>query len=68
MQRYLDLDVITDMPSFKARKSDINAWVWEFGNTRRDEIKSPAVNKAMAKWEGRGDCCEHPAASLDGVK
>jgi site-specific recombinase XerC len=54
VQRYLDLDVITDMPSFKARRSDINAWVREFGNTRRDEIKAPAVNKAMAKWKAAG--------------
>jgi site-specific recombinase XerC len=39
------------MPSFKARRSDINAWVPEFGMVMRHSIKAPAINKVMLKWK-----------------
>ena len=51
VERYLDRPDVMEMTSFKSRKSDINAWVPEFGRTPRDQIKAPAINKVMLKWK-----------------
>lgn len=54
IERYLRLDVVTNLASYRTRVTDTKAWLPRFGHLRRDELTTDALQRQVNDWAAAG--------------